>query len=166
MFVAHLPAGYILSKYFASKCSVSEGSKKLLLYCGVVGSILPDFDLLYFYLVDDRQHTHHSYWTHIPIFWFSALFLSICCMTIFKSSRVLRNILILLLNIVLHLTLDTVAGGIRWLYPFTDNDYVLFEVQAKYGWWVLNFILHWTFVLEVSIVGFFFWYFSVVKSKT
>jgi inner membrane protein len=59
---------------------------------------------------------------------------------------------ILGLNVLLHLVLDTVAGGIRWLWPFSDVELALTTVRARYHPWVLNFVLHWTFALEVALV--------------
>ncbi|VTR68827.1 hypothetical protein DESC_720205 [Desulfosarcina cetonica] len=25
--------------------------------------------MIYFYIFDHRQHHHHTYWTHIPLYW-------------------------------------------------------------------------------------------------
>jgi inner membrane protein len=44
-------------------------------------------------------------------------------------------------NLLLHLALDTVAGGVRWLAPFSDRSFVLATVPARHGWWVWNFLL-------------------------
>jgi inner membrane protein len=65
MFVAHIPAGYLLSRYL----SRGHPDRKALILTGVVASVLPDTDLLWFYLVDNRQRVHHSYVFHWPLFW-------------------------------------------------------------------------------------------------
>jgi len=31
--------------------------------------VLPDLDMAYFYLIDERQRRHHTYWGHIPFAW-------------------------------------------------------------------------------------------------
>ena len=31
--------------------------------------VAPDVDMLRFYLIDNREHRHHSYLTHRPIIW-------------------------------------------------------------------------------------------------
>ena len=54
-------------------------------------------------------------------------------------------------NVFLHLVLDTVAGQMFWLYPFDKTSFVLVDVPARHGWWVWNFVLHWTFGLELMI---------------
>ena len=61
MFIAHLPAGYLLAKV---------GRTKGLLFIGIlIGSWLPDLDMLWFYFVDERQNVHHHYITHRPLVW-------------------------------------------------------------------------------------------------
>ena len=57
------------------------------------------------------------------------------------------------LNIFGHLVLDTYVGHIRWLSPFSEYSFVVYNLPAVHEWWILNFILHPTFVLEVALVG-------------
>jgi inner membrane protein len=38
-----------------------------------------------------------------------------------------------------------------WLYPFHTQSFVLVDVPARHGWWVWNFVIHWTFGLEALI---------------
>jgi hypothetical protein len=73
MIIAHLPAGYVVSKLMSPYFEGCGADPKVLLRAGVLGSFAPDFDMAYFYLVDHRQHHHHSYLTHFPIIWFGLL---------------------------------------------------------------------------------------------
>lgn len=61
MFIAHLPAGYILGK--AVTKSVDTPRNKLLLIFIMIGSIVPDIDLLYFYTLFQRLRIdkHHTF---------------------------------------------------------------------------------------------------------
>ena len=52
---------------------------------------------------------------------------------------------------MLHLVLDTTAGGIRWLWPASEAELVMSHVTARHDPWWLNFVLHWTFALELAI---------------
>jgi len=151
MFIAHLPSGYLLAKTLKSKTN-NWISWKLALLAGVVGSIFPDLDLLYFYILDARQNNHHTYITHIPIYWLSLYFLVSILFTITRKKRHLITWSIFMLGVFLHLILDTVSGGILWYHP-VNNEYIVFSVvEARFDWWVLNFLLHWTFILEISIL--------------
>lgn len=157
MFIAHLPAGLLLTQVLIKGASSTELAKPqyyFLLFTGLIGSILPDFDLLYFFLIDNRQHGHHSYWTHMPYYW-TALFLFglVYCKMIQANRFVFSALLILYLNILLHLVLDTLVGGIYWLYPMNDLYLSLVEIRPQFDWWVLNFVLHWTFMLELLITA-------------
>jgi len=156
MFVAHLPAGYLLSKYFESKSKTKKISWRIFLTLGLIGSILPDLDLFYFYMIDGRQHQHHSYWTHIPIYWI-CLYTSVASMFILKKNKKMLLITtFIFIDVMLHILLDTVAGGIMWSYPINTEYLSFFTVLPQYNWWVLNFILHWTFLLEIVIIIFAF----------
>ena len=155
MFVAHLPAGYLITRYYLrtfDNNSTKSNTMKYYVWFGLFCSVLPDLDLIYFYLIDHRQHAHHTYWTHIPLFWvlFSGL-LYFGAKALFTKNVGLASV-ILLVNTQLHLLLDSVAGGIYWLYPLNGEKYRLFEVTAQFDWWVWNFILHWTFLFELLII--------------
>ena len=72
MFIAHLPAGYLWTRFIVMKrgmADVASPRYRSLMALGLIGSLLPDVDMLYFYLIDNRQHLHHGYWTHIPLSW-------------------------------------------------------------------------------------------------
>lgn len=155
MFIAHLPAGYLLTKFLIRKNDTSGQTKqqyRTFLFIGLLGSILPDFDLLYFFLIDDRQHGHHSYWSHIPYYWTTLFLISfVYCKMVQASRFIVTGLLVLYLNIMLHLILDTLVGGIYWLHPIDQSYLTLVDIQPRFQWWVWNFVLHWTFALELLI---------------
>jgi len=62
-------------------------------------------------------------------------------------------ILVVSLNAAIHLILDTIAGGIRWLWPFSEGEFTLVSVPARFSPWYLNYVFHWTFALELILVG-------------
>lgn len=74
MIIGHLASGYVYSKLLSSRLASHGFATKSVMIAGIVGAIAPDFDMLYFYLVDNRQHHHHSYWSHFPIVWFTGFF--------------------------------------------------------------------------------------------
>jgi len=155
MFIAHLPAGYLISKAMVATNHLrhlGQQAKHRLLVAGMIGAIIPDIDLLYFYLIDHRQHNHHSYWTHLPIFWVAAML--IWAALFWNRSRTWFWLGIVFgLSALGHMVLDSTAGGIRWLYPLSLEYFRLAHIHAGQTWWVMNFVLHWTFWLELVIVG-------------
>lgn len=74
MFIAHLPAGYLLGKATAKLSGLR--TKQLVMWTAI-GSLLPDADLLYFYLVDNQSTHHRHYVSHWPITWITLLALSV-----------------------------------------------------------------------------------------
>jgi len=147
MFIGHLPAGYVLTKTMQKKIKTTK-----YLLIGLIASFLPDIDILYFYLIDNRQNLHHGYWIHIPFYWLIIGVITFITISLLKKKDYLIAGAIFFANIFLHLILDTIVGKVEWLYPFTDKAYFLFDVPSIYGFWVYNFIFHWTFLPEIIMM--------------
>lgn len=117
----------------------------------MVGAIVPDLDLLYFYLVDARQTHHHHYFSHWPALWLALALLSGLCLRFHRSSHWAQISLAFAHGGVLHMLLDSLVGDIWWLAPLHDQPYALFSVPARYQPWWLSFMLHWSFLVELLI---------------
>ena len=119
---------------------------------GLVASIFPDIDLFYSYFITSHRVKHHDYWTHIPLFWVAVAAIS----TLFIKISGKRGLSIYLWvgfsNVMLHMMMDSIAAEIKWLYPFSNWELNLVKIPAIHHWWVLNFVLHWTFGLEILII--------------
>lgn len=165
MFVAHMPAGYLLTNLLVEPLNKEPTIAAKLFIVGLVGSVFPDFDLLYFYLIDNRQHIHHSYWTHIPVFWLVLSGVVLFIGLIIKSRLLTLVTLVFTANVFLHLVLDSVAGGIYWAYPLIEERFRLFFIPSRFDWWVLNYIFHWTFLMEVTIVTMAAYVFAMKKYR-
>ncbi|HVG49734.1 MAG TPA: metal-dependent hydrolase [Rubellimicrobium sp.] len=150
MFIAHLPAGYLLTS--AIEARTGDRSRAVLL-TGLAASVLPDLDLLWFYLVGDRQNVHHAYLPHLPLFWIAVAALAWMAGRALRLPRAPLLIGVALANLLLHMVLDSIAAGIWWLRPFSDLEVNLVRVPAVQAWWVWNFVLHWTFALELAITA-------------
>lgn len=147
MFIAHFPAGYILTKKLQKVLKTNS-----YLFIGLIASVLPDIDILYFYLIDNRQTPHHSYWIHIFFYWLVISIVVLLTVWLFKKIEYRTAAIIFFSNIFLHLALDTIVGGVKWLFPLSEKCYYLFEVPAIHDFWVYNFISHWTFLLEIGVI--------------
>ena len=154
MFIAHLPAGCCLTTILLFKFVQPENERtyRRFLWTGLCASVMPDLDLIYFYLIDHRQHPHHTYITHIPFFWLAGAIWLWFCGAMFRQRFMMWSTLIIFTNGILHLFLDSVASKVLWLYPLFDDGLGLFHVPSRYSWWVWNYVFHWTFGLEIMIV--------------
>jgi inner membrane protein len=152
MFISHIPAGYIISRFLVRHVAVHGISIVAFLRAGVVGALVPDFDMLYFYLVDHRQHHHHTYVTHYPVVWLFLLFVSLIWLFLARTKNHAACAAIFSLNGLAHISFDTIVGDIWWLAPWVDKPFALFTVPALYKPWWLSFLLHWSFALEIAVL--------------
>jgi inner membrane protein len=141
MLTAHLPSGYVLAR------SLPRGIPALM-PVALVGAVMPDIDMIWFHLVDNRAFHHHKYWVHIPFFW---LVVAAIALPIAWKTGWLRTALVFFAAILMHLLLDSIGGGIMWGAPLSDHLYELITVPADYSHWVISFVLHWTFMAELVI---------------
>ncbi|MEE9389577.1 MAG: metal-dependent hydrolase [Paracoccaceae bacterium] len=146
MFIAHIPAGYLAASLFARK----QKNRRSVLAVGIVCSVLPDMDLLWFYLVDSRQVAHHNYIFHWPLYWLSLALAGWIASWVLGHKGMRAYILVALICLLLHTLLDSFAAEIYWFRPFSDIHLNVIEVPARYGWWVWNFVFHWTFTVELA----------------
>jgi len=152
MLIGHMPFGYVASKLLHRKMGQTVVSARAFIVAGVLGSTAPDVDMLYFHFLDARQHNHHSYWTHFPIVWISLLATATLARALRRESATAALAFIFCLNGFAHLLLDSVVGDIRWLAPWSQQAFSLFEVQPRYATWWLNYVMHWFFVVEIALV--------------
>lgn len=77
MFIAHAPSGYLLATHFVERARSLPVRTGVAVAAGVIGGLAPDFDMLWFHLVDARQTHHHKYISHWPVLWLSLLLLAL-----------------------------------------------------------------------------------------
>ncbi|PCJ30198.1 MAG: hydrolase [Gammaproteobacteria bacterium] len=160
MFIAHLPSGYILATAIVERVRSLPVKASTVIAAGILGALAPDFDMLYFYLIDNRQTHHHKYFSHWPLLWLCLIMVSSWWCRFSSQSKIAFIILIFSLAGLLHILLDTLVGDIWWFAPFFNEPYALFTVPAVVKPWWLNFIVHWSFAVELAIC---FW--AVVKYR-
>lgn len=51
----------------------------------------------------------------------------------------------------MHLILDTLVGGILWLWPVDNRSVSLAVVPALYDHWIMSVVFHWSFLIEITI---------------
>ena len=133
MITAHAPAGYIGAQLLRRLKPTHLSARAWSLY-GAISGILPDVDMLWFYLVDHRRVHHHRYLTHWPSLWLLALVIAFLFWR--RTHRPAAAIALLFaVNGMVHLCLDSIVGDILWLMPWRDTPYSLFTVTARYQPW-------------------------------
>jgi hypothetical protein len=116
--------------------------------------VLPDIDMLWFWFVD-HSTLHHYFFPHLPVFWAVVAVMWYSGLALFMSHKrwLWTASCLFFSGILLHLMLDTISGGVAWLYPWNDQLYVVFaNIPAKFDWWVWSFVFHYSFVVELVIV--------------
>lgn len=145
MYIAHLPAGYLLYKGVV-KCrpDLEFSNRKSLLICSLVGSVLPDFDMVYWHFSQIKTF-HHSYWTHCPAFWAGIYLITFLLFAIHKRLPPIQ-LHCLMASVFIHLVLDTPVGRIKWLFPLSEK-YIYFDrvLRGQFYW------AHWIFWIEIAI---------------
>jgi inner membrane protein len=136
---AHLPSGYVMARLWPQPGVMAAA---------LVGAVAPDLDIFWFYFVDGGTIHHHLYWPHLPFVW--ALVALVVIPTLWRS-RFQQPALAFFAAILIHLLLDTIAGGIAWAAPFDMTLLSWVTVPAAYSHWIVSFLLHWTILLELGV---------------
>lgn len=144
MITAHAPMGYILGRRFSTS--------RVVFWAALIGSIFPDLDLIWFYFIDERAVHHHRYWVHIPAFWGLLSLVILPALRRF-ARHLFAPAVAFVLAVLVHICLDTIAGDVLWGWPFSDHFTHFITVPARFDAWILNFVLHPIFALELAIWG-------------
>lgn len=147
MILAHLPMGYVVAKLARQSFVPAKLDAKSWMAACLLGAIAPDLDFLY-YLIDSSRH-HHIFFTHYPIFWGALLIAAASWYSFARGRRWPALALALTFNAFLHVCLDSVAGSIRWLAPFSYEPYALVSVPRVTDSRRQDYLIHWSSWLEL-----------------
>ncbi len=136
MFIGHLPGAYILTTI------VPRELPKGVFTAFLVGSVIPDVDMAWFHLVDSSVHHHHLI-THRPALWGVLACVGFALRWPWIAA--------LAVGALVHCVLDTIAGDIMWLWPFSDRGFQAVVVPATHDHYIKSFLAHWTFKVELLI---------------
>ncbi len=153
MLIAHLPAGYVIGS-LARRMAPDARSVML---AALAGSVAPDFDIAWFWFVDNGGVHHRTYPTHWPLMW-AALAAFLIPLVTLAARRWKVAVAVFFLAVLSHMILDSVAAPMHWLMPFDDRAVELVRIPATYSHWILSFMLHWTFALEIGICAVAAWF--------
>lgn len=143
MFIGHLPGAYLALRPFQRRLPA------FAFVAGLVGGVLPDIDMLWFYLVDDRAHHHHQYLTHRPIIWAMVAGFGVLLQRILPKLGLI--VAMVGFGALVHMCLDSIAGAVSWGWPIVDTPVTLVRVEATHDHWIKSFLSHWTFKVEIGV---------------
>jgi inner membrane protein len=140
-----------VSRAILPRFTAARIKNRYFVTAGMFGAIAPDIDMIYFYVVANREKHHHLYFPHFPVVWFCLLIVTYGWVTISERKTYASIAFIFSLNGLVHMILDSVAGDIWWFAPWSNVPFSMFTVSARYETWWLNFLLHWTFLIEILV---------------
>ncbi len=148
MLISHFPVGYIVTKVFNKVTKENIPFVKF----GLLFSLWPDLDLFYFYFINRKLTFHHLYFTHLPFVLLicAVIAIPINMINFRQSLKSIYNFFVI--SWFAHLVLDTFTGGIAWLYPYNKKIFILINIPPSYSNWLLSFIFHWSFIIEICLV--------------
>ncbi len=149
MHFGHLPAGYITSKLLYGKLEHRAPVQREFMLWGMVGSVAPDFDLLYYFTIGQFKLHHHNYFTHYPLFWLMLLIASPGWM-ILDRNRAQRtaSAFIFTFSGFLHTILDAFSENFLLLAPFINKQFYGPAYLPK----ALTRIPFWNYGLELLVI--------------
>ncbi|WP_269929835.1 metal-dependent hydrolase [Aminobacter sp. HY435] len=152
MLIAHLPAGYIIGSVARKAVPVAPG----VMFAALAGSVAPDFDIAWFWLADNGAVHHSTYPTHWPLFW---AVVAIVAMPLVAATarRWSAASAVFFLAVFSHMVLDSVTAPMFWLMPFDGRAVELVPIPPAHSHWVLSFVLHWSFALEIGVCAVAIW---------
>ena len=152
MLIGHIPAGYLAATPVLDRLGLTPRRRRTLLIVALVASVAPDLDVLAFYATGGQVH-HHAFPTHWPLAWLAVTGLGLAVAAVRRSRWVALLALTVGAAAFLHLSLDSIAGAVRWGAPFSSHETTLVEVPARYAHWIVSMVLHWTFGVELLIAA-------------
>ncbi len=152
MLIGHLPAGYLAATAALDRLAVPARQRRALLATALVASVAPDLDVIAFYTVGGDVH-HHAYPPHWPLTWAALTVAGLALAALRRSRFLMMASLFVGGAALLHLSLDSIAGAVRWAAPFSAHETTLVDVPARRLHWIWSMVLHWTFAVELTLTA-------------
>jgi membrane-bound metal-dependent hydrolase YbcI (DUF457 family) len=128
---------------------LSDRERQVVYMTGIAAGIFPDLDGL---VLPIREHRTSP--LHTSIFWLGLIAAIMVVAVIFRRRRAFLTSLavVILMGTWLHLLLDAIFVGVRLFVPLSD-EYFRFRgpISWRYDNWVVNYILHPVFLIEIYV---------------
>jgi membrane-bound metal-dependent hydrolase YbcI (DUF457 family) len=166
----HVAAGFLTAQALLhlTKPELTSVQIQHLVYWSMFFSFAPDLDCFvafaklrsWWYKPGADGSIHRKFYSHVPLLWLvAALIFYAAAPTLYYKYAALM----LLAGSWSHLVLDSIDGGIMWLWPFNSEVWALRnrgmkgDIQASgfFSYWVKmvrSYMTCWTFYAEVLIL--------------
>ncbi len=141
MLLSHLSTGYLLGR--------AAYARGLAMAIALLGAIAPDIDTIWWYFTGSTTH-HHLLPAHIPAVWAVIAAIILPLIARLRPANLYLAI-IFFIAVFLHLALDTISGGIMWLWPFSDYQIELITLAEAQTGQFFGLVWHWTVALELMV---------------
>ena len=135
MILAHPFAGACTTHLVASRWKKLNTKQQALVWVtGITASILPDLDLALTPFFPGTSH--HLFLTHTPMFYLVIGLIFALVLLYFEKAKgknvlfVEKLLIVALINIFVHISLDVVVGNLRLLWPIDMTTYNIFPVSS------------------------------------
>jgi membrane-bound metal-dependent hydrolase YbcI (DUF457 family) len=135
LWLGHIALGYLASKLVISLLGIplSPNQADSLILIGMMAAILPDIDLVPFFLRHksfkiQKDKSHRKVWSHAPLLW---AFLIIIVASFLKSQFALMSVLVFLIGSLSHFLADSIEYGVFWLWPFSKKKVYIREANGN-----------------------------------
>jgi inner membrane protein len=164
MIIAHLPAGYITCRLLFNKFKHRVDSPKAYLFWGLLGSVAPDFNHLYFWFFDIEQE-HHRVFTHYPSFWEVLVIGSVLWLLVARRSQNPVSAFMFSIGGFIHMILDTVTGHVFWLAPISYKPFSIGNMVETANPCLVDHSPEWSYGIELVILVWALWLFALGVRK-
>lgn len=123
MVFAHSFVGAPITYLLTKNLNISEKFKNLLYFVGITGAVLPDFDLILGFFIEDINHRKLVSHSVIPYLVFFILVYVLAGLFKTYTDKLRLINLVLFVSILSHLIIDLLVGGVVFFAPFDLRTY-------------------------------------------
>lgn len=140
----------VINKYFGLNLTPHE--QKIMLGVGALFAFIPDLDMFYAFFRVGRfiqpvkKINHRKFITHTPLFW---IMVGISVFYFNQNPFGFILALTIAFSAISHLFFDSLEYGVMWLWPFSKNQYAMFNSKLTHDYKENSFLDFWFGFLKV-----------------
>jgi len=168
MVFTHAFVGAISTKVYLDKIKNNTLPNEILYFLGILGSVLPDFDITVLFFFPNLMHRYFV--THSLVLYTTILLVTLLIAKGINNNKLKTGASMLFLGILSHLLLDVITGGSALLAPFYPH-LLGFSIKlptytpTNIKGWFLNYFTSIYMIAEITLVLVYFYVLRKEKDK-